>query len=85
MSLVSTPFATPPRAPDLSLDRFGRLMEAIYEAALAPSAWAPALELVRQEMGGNYVSLIVRPGTRDDLGLIVSASGDRHIANQGNP
>ena len=85
MTIVSTPCATPPRAPDLSLDRFGRLMEAIYEAALAPSAWSEALELVRQELGGNYVSLIVRPGSRDDLGLIVSASGDRHIANQGNP
>ncbi|MGI9153545.1 MAG: LuxR family transcriptional regulator, partial [Rubrivivax sp.] len=82
---MSTPFATPPRAPDLSLDRFGRLMEAIYEAALSPTAWSEALELVRQEMGGNYFSLIVRPGTGDDLGLIVSASGDRNFGNPGNP
>lgn len=85
MSTVAPPIEKARRAADLSLDRFGALMEAIYEASLAPTRWADCLELIRAELGGNYVSLIVRPGSRDDLGLIVSASGDRHIANQGNP
>ena len=68
----------------MSLDRFGSLLEAIYESALAPARWADGLELIRREFNGNFVSLIVRPGTRDDLGLIVSA-GDLRIVNPGNP
>ena len=70
---------------DLTLDQFGALLESVYESALSPSNWAQCLELLRSELNGNYVSLIVRPGTRDDLGLIVSASGGRHIVNPGNP
>ena len=68
----------------MSLDRFGKLLEAVYESALTPTRWADCLELIRQEFNGNYVSLIVRPGSRDDLGLIVSA-GDLRIVNPGNP
>ncbi|MDE2159033.1 MAG: LuxR family transcriptional regulator, partial [Burkholderiales bacterium] len=73
------------RATGLTLDRFGALVEAIYDAALVPANWADCLELIRSEFDGNYVSLIVRPGLRDDLGLIVSASGGRRIVNPGNP
>jgi DNA-binding CsgD family transcriptional regulator len=69
---------------EMSLDRFGSLLEAIYESALTPARWADGLELIRREFNGNFVSLIVRPGTRDDLGLIVSA-GDLRIVNPGNP
>jgi DNA-binding CsgD family transcriptional regulator/PAS domain-containing protein len=85
MLRASTPFSTPGLAPDISLDRFGQVMEAIYEAALSPTAWSAGLELIREELAANYVSLIVRAGSRDDLGLIVSASGGRQIANPGNP
>ena len=85
MLRASTPFSTPGLAPDISLDRFGQVMEAIYEAALSPTAWSAGLELIRGELAANYVSLIVRAGSRDDLGLIVSASGGRQIANPGNP
>lgn len=69
----------------MTLDQFGTLLEAVYESALSPSNWAHCLELLRSELDGNYVSLIVRPGTGDDLGLIVSASGGRRIVNPGNP
>lgn len=85
MLRASTPFSTPGLGQDISLDRFGQMMEAVYEAALSPAAWSAGLELIREEMGANYVSLIVRAGSRDDLGLIVSASGGRQIANPGNP
>lgn len=85
MSTLAPPKPAEVRRTELSLDRFGALLEAIYESALRPAHWAQCLELVRAEFNGNYVSLIVRHGTGDDLGLIVSASGDRKIANPGNP
>lgn len=56
--------------------RLADLLGQIYEAALEPSAWATCLESIRSLFGANYVSLIVRPGSGDDLGLIVSAAGE---------
>lgn len=77
------PSATPRGG--LSLDRFSRLLETIYEAALDPAGWVTCLEEVRRELDGNYASLIVRPGTADDLGLIVSAAGEGRSIDPGNP
>ncbi|MCE2657931.1 MAG: LuxR C-terminal-related transcriptional regulator [Rubrivivax sp.] len=86
MSVLSAPARyTAVRGGDLTLDQFGGLLEAIYESALSPAHWVHCLELIRAQFAGNYVSLIVRHGTGDDLGLIVSASGGQHIVNPGNP
>ena len=59
--------------------RLADLLGQIYEAALDPAAWATCLESIRGLFSANYVSLIVRPGSGDDLGLIVSAGGTRTI------
>ena len=77
------PKETPPAV--ISVDRFSQLLGLIYDAALDTAAWAECLEQLRRELDGNYVSLIVRAGSGDDLGLIVSASGDRRLVNPHNP
>lgn len=66
-------------APSISIDRFSQLLSVIYDAALETERWARCLEELRREFKANYVSLIVRPGTNSDLGLIVSASGERKV------
>lgn len=80
-----SPTAAAKPSTEQMLDRFSALVDLIYESALSPQSWAKCLELIRAEFDGNYVSLIVRHGTGDDLGLIVSASGGRQIVNPGNP
>lgn len=60
-----------------SLDAFSSLVGGIYDAAIDPARWSASLEALCREMRANYVSLIVRPGGSDDLGLIVSAASER--------
>ena len=85
------PAPTEPRNPaaasqvDLSARRLGELLGLIYEAALEPERWAMALSAIRETYEANFVSLIVRPGTGDDLGLIVSASGDHRALDPNTP
>ena len=69
----------------LTVERFSRLVEAFYEAALDPLLWPAGLEAVRDELSANYVSLIVRNATDDDPGLIVSVSSDEVPMDSGNP
>ncbi len=64
-------------APFVSAEQFSALISQLYEAAMDPEGWKPFLETLRLQLGGNYASLIVRPGSADDVGLIVSAAGDR--------
>ena len=64
-------------APFVSAEQFSALISQLYEAAMDPEGWKPFLETLRLQLGGNYASLIVRPGYADDVGLIVSAAGDR--------
>lgn len=71
------------RAP-LTIERFSQILEAIYEVAVDPGHWVACLEQVRREFAGNYSSLIVRPGNAEDLGLIVSASGDYRVLSPHN-
>jgi DNA-binding CsgD family transcriptional regulator len=70
---------------DLSAQRLGELLGLIYEAALEPESWAMALSAIRATFDANFVSLIVRPGTGDDIGLIVSAAGDQHTLDPNMP
>lgn len=67
------------------MDRFGRILDMVYEAALDPAGWNSCLDLIRRELAGNYVSLIVRPGSADDIGLIVSTSHEQRQMTLGNP
>jgi DNA-binding CsgD family transcriptional regulator/PAS domain-containing protein len=70
---------------DVSVDLFSHILGTIYDAALDQAGWATCLEAVRSELAGNYASLIVRAETSDDIGLIVSAGGERHDIDPGNP
>lgn len=72
-------------AQEITVDRFGRILDMVYEAALDPSGWNDCLDLIRRELAGNYVSLIVRPGSADDSGLIVSTSHEKRNLVLGNP
>lgn len=64
-------------APLVTTEQFSALMSLLYEAAMDPEGWKAFLETLRLQLGGNYASLIVRPGSADDVGLIVSVAGDR--------
>lgn len=76
-------FASQP-GENLSLDFLSHILGTIYDAALDQSGWATCLETVRSALAANYASLIVRPETGDDIGLIVSV-GERHDIDPGNP
>jgi hypothetical protein len=73
------------RCPSSSAERLSELLGLIYEAALEPETWAAALSAIRERpFDANFVSLIVRPGSGDDLGLIVSAAGDQRTIDPNN-
>jgi DNA-binding CsgD family transcriptional regulator/PAS domain-containing protein len=79
-----TATATPVGA-SLSLDRFSRMLDTVYEAALDPAGWTNSLDLIRRELAGNYASLIVRSGSAEDIGMIVSNSHEKRSIALGNP
>lgn len=72
-------------AVDIAVERFGAILGLAYEAALDTAAWNLCLEAIRREFDANYVSIVVRPGTADDLGLIVSAAGGQRTVGSHNP
>ena len=78
-------FAVPAAALPMSLERFGQIVGAIYEAALDPAQWVHSLEELRPEFGADYVSLIVRAGSPDDLGVVVSAAGGNRVLDAWDP
>ncbi|SDL90715.1 DNA-binding transcriptional regulator, CsgD family [Oryzisolibacter propanilivorax] len=61
----------------ITVEQFSQLSALLYEAALDPQAWKDFLAALRKQLGGNFASLIVRPGNGDDVGLIISAAADR--------
>lgn len=77
--------ASAPADADFSAERLGELLGLIYEAALRPERWTEALSALCEAFDANFVSLIVRPGSGDDLGLIVSASGDQRAIDPITP
>jgi DNA-binding CsgD family transcriptional regulator len=77
--------AAAPASAGLSLDQFSRMLDTVYEAALDPAGWTNCLDLIRRELAGNYASLIVRPGSADDIGMIVSNSHEHRSIALGNP
>jgi DNA-binding CsgD family transcriptional regulator len=67
----------------ISAEQFSHIASLLYEAALDPKRWwQPCLEAIRDQLGANYASLIVRPPGHAELGLIVSSAGEyRDIAD----
>ena len=53
-----------------------QLLSLLYEGGMEPKNWEPFLQAVRQYLGANYTSLIIRPCEGNKLGLIVSAAED---------
>lgn len=70
---------------DLSPEFLSQILGAIYDAALDEAAWVTCLQRLRNTLGANYASLIVRHETTDDIGLIVSAGNDQASLDPGNP
>ncbi|GAB1387614.1 hypothetical protein MASR1M59_27620 [Melaminivora sp.] len=69
----------------ITLDQFSQILDKLYEAALNPDGWESCLESIRQQLNGNYVSLIVRTVTAEDTGLIVSVSQTRRELDRYTP
>ena len=69
----------------VTAEQFSRLTSLLYEAATDPDGWKPFLDQLRALLGGNYASLIVRPCNADDVGLIVSAAGEKREISTNNP
>jgi DNA-binding CsgD family transcriptional regulator len=69
----------------LSVERFSRLLGAIYDTAQDADRWSSCLEQVRRDFGGNYTSLIVRRAAGADLGYVISAASDVRVLLSHNP
>lgn len=69
----------------LSPEFLSHILGAIYDAALDEARWVTCLQEIRNTLGANYASLIVRHETSDDIGLIVSAGNDPANIDPGNP
>ncbi|MBS0507975.1 MAG: helix-turn-helix transcriptional regulator [Proteobacteria bacterium] len=69
----------------ITLDRFSQILDKLYDAALNPEGWEACLEAMRNELQGNFVSLIVRTVTAEDTGLIVSVSEGRRALELNTP
>ena len=57
----------------LSVDEFSHLVGLIYEGPLEALPWQKSLNLIRELLHANYVTLILRPSTPGDPGLYVNA------------
>lgn len=72
-------------APDLDAVQLCELIGLVYESAVRPDNWTAALTALCHAFGANYASLIVRPGSEDDAGFIVSVAGDRRAIDRAAP
>jgi DNA-binding CsgD family transcriptional regulator len=52
---------------------FSRLIELIYHGALEQQPWQTALPALREAMDAQVVSLVLRPPTEDDQGVILNS------------
>lgn len=64
-------------APLVTTEQFSQLISHLYEAARNPDGWKQFLEALRLQLGCNFASLIVRPCSIEEAGLIVSAAGEK--------
>ncbi len=66
----------------LSLNDFSELVAMIYQGPLEPVPWKSALEILRQHLRANYVTLMLRPPSAEREPLMVNAAGDSPITRQ---
>lgn len=57
----------------VAVDEFSRMIGLLYDASLDPQQWQPALMRIRDLFSANYATLILRPPSAEDLGLLVVA------------
>lgn len=80
MSRQPAPHATlePARQENLpvSLDQLSELIGAIYQGPLESVPWGGALVMLRELLGANWATLILRPPSTDQPALIIRAGGD---------
>ncbi len=55
----------------LSQDQFSELVGLIYEGPLEPVPWSSAMELMRDYLGANWVTLILRPASINQRAILV--------------
>ncbi len=49
------------------------LIRAIYQGPLEDTPWLSFLSLLREAMGANYATLVLRPPSEGDTGLVFNA------------
>lgn len=55
----------------LDLDQFDEIVGLIYEGPLEDVPWSQSLHWLRDKLGANHVTLIVRPPTSEATGLLI--------------
>jgi DNA-binding CsgD family transcriptional regulator/PAS domain-containing protein len=57
----------------IELSHFAELVDRIYQSAYSPREWVESLNAIRQAFRSTYATLIVRPVSGHDPGLMVNA------------
>lgn len=58
----------------VAVDEFSQMIGLLYDASLDPQQWQPALMRIRDLFSANYATLILRPPSAEDVGLLIVAS-----------
>ncbi|MEX8194434.1 helix-turn-helix transcriptional regulator [Comamonas guangdongensis] len=69
----------------VTAEHLSQLISALYVAAMEPDAWQVFLEILRQRIGGNYASFIVRDTHGENIGWVISAADSRRDLLQHDP
>jgi DNA-binding CsgD family transcriptional regulator len=80
---VTSPLSSLPAANQL--EYFSQLLQEIYDAAIDPARWEACLNTVASIVQANNASLIVRHGSSDGLGTIVTGAGKNRRGSGANP
>ena len=80
---ISSPLSGLPAANQL--EYFSQLLQEIYDAAIDPARWEACLNTIASIVQANNASLIVRHGSADGLGTIVTGAGKNRRGSGANP
>ena len=80
---ISSPLSSLPAANQL--EYFSQLLQEIYDAAIDPARWEACLNTIASILQANNASLIVRHGSADGLGTIVTGAGKNRRGSGANP
>ena len=80
---ISSPLSGLPAANQL--EYFSQLLQEIYDAAIDPARWEACLNTIASIVQANNASLIVRHGSSDGLGTIVTGAGKNRRGSGANP